>query len=52
MVTKNTRPALLESDVEPDPVAQFRRWYDEALRAGLVEPTAMTLATASRGGVP
>ena len=38
--------------MDPDPLAQFRRWYDEALRAGLIEPTAMTLATASRQGVP
>src|SRR5438552_6715959 len=52
MVKEGNARALLESDIDPDPLAQFRRWYDEALRAGLVEPTAMTLATASRGGVP
>jgi len=52
MVTKIIRSALLESDVDPNPLAQFRRWYDEALGAGLVEPTAMTLATANRKGVP
>src|SRR5439155_1561374 len=52
MVKESNARALLESDIDPNPLAQFRRWYDEALRAGLVEPTAMTLATASRGGVP
>ncbi len=36
---------LLETDVLPDPVRQFRRWLDEALAAQLPEPTAFTLAT-------
>lgn len=44
--------ALHENDVDPDPLVQFGRWFEEARHAGLVEPTAMTLATASRDGVP
>src|ERR1051326_9627425 len=52
MVSESNARTLLESDVDPDPLVQFRHWYDEALRAGLVEPTAMTLATASREGIP
>lgn len=44
--------SLSESDVEADAIAQFTRWLDEALRAELVEPTAMTLATATGAGVP
>ena len=43
---------LYESDLHPDPFSQFGRWFDEAQHAGLVEPNAMTLATASRDGMP
>jgi pyridoxamine 5'-phosphate oxidase len=35
-----------------DPIAQLQQWLDEAIEAGLPEPTAMTLATASPDGVP
>ncbi len=38
--------------LDPDPVVQFGRWFDEAVRAGLPEPNAMTLATASAEGRP
>ena len=47
-----TRAGLAESDVAPDPVEQLRRWFDEALAAGLHEPNAMTVATATRDGRP
>jgi pyridoxamine 5'-phosphate oxidase len=40
--------SLGPESVDPDPVAQFRRWYDEAVAAGVRQPDAMTLAT-SRG---
>ncbi|MEV4803000.1 pyridoxamine 5'-phosphate oxidase [Nonomuraea sp. NPDC049421] len=43
---------LLESDLAPDPVDQFTTWFQEALDAGLPEPNAMVLATASAGGRP
>jgi pyridoxamine 5'-phosphate oxidase len=36
----------------PDPIQQFREWFDAALAAGIREPTAMTLATATRDGHP
>lgn len=39
-------------DLDPDPLAQFRRWFGEAEEAGLEEPTAMLLSTASAEGVP
>ena len=32
-------------DLEPDPLAMFRRWFDEALAAGVHEPNAMVLST-------
>ncbi len=47
-----TRAGLSESDVDPEPVEQFRRWFDEALVAGLHEPNAMIVATASPDGLP
>ena len=39
-------------DLLPDPLAQFRRWLDEALAAGIAMPEAMTLATADASGRP
>ena len=42
---------LDERDVEADPLAQFARWFDQAVEAGVPEPEAMCLATA-RDGVP
>jgi pyridoxamine 5'-phosphate oxidase len=43
---------LSETGVEPDPLAQFGRWFDEAHAAGVYEPDAMVLATASAAGAP
>ena len=44
--------SLDESDLDPNPVEQFRRWFDEALAANLHEPNAMTLATSTPDGQP
>jgi pyridoxamine 5'-phosphate oxidase len=43
---------LRRADLGPDPLAQFRRWYDEAEAAGVRAPEAMALATATSGGAP
>lgn len=43
---------LSEEDVLPDPIAQFGHWFKEALDARLLEPNAMTLATATPEGRP
>jgi pyridoxamine 5'-phosphate oxidase len=43
---------LLESDVLPDPIEQFARWFGDATEAGIVDANAMTLATADPAGVP
>ncbi|HEU5169998.1 MAG TPA: pyridoxamine 5'-phosphate oxidase [Gemmatimonadales bacterium] len=43
---------LDERDVNPDPLRQFARWFDEAQRAEILEPNAMTLATATPEGAP
>jgi pyridoxamine 5'-phosphate oxidase len=40
-----TRAGLKESDTDPNPIQQFRRWFDEAFASNLHEPNAMTLAT-------
>lgn len=44
--------SLSETDVAPDPITQFKRWFDEALTAKLPEPNAMTLATVDATGQP
>ncbi|NTU83914.1 MAG: pyridoxamine 5'-phosphate oxidase [Chloroflexales bacterium] len=36
---------LDEGTVAPDPIAQFRAWFGEAVASGMREPNAMTLAT-------
>ncbi|HWD47907.1 MAG TPA: pyridoxamine 5'-phosphate oxidase [Actinomycetota bacterium] len=46
------REALAEADVDADPVVQFGRWFEQATQAGLLEPSAMTLATATPDGRP
>jgi pyridoxamine 5'-phosphate oxidase len=43
---------LTEDTAAADPIAQFRRWFDEALRAEALEVNAMTLATVSPDGEP
>jgi pyridoxamine 5'-phosphate oxidase len=44
---------LHRRDLLPDPVQQFRGWFEESVRsAGDREPNAMTLATADREGHP
>ncbi len=40
-----TQRTLLEADVQPNAVRQFRQWLDEAVAAQLPEPSALTLAT-------
>ena len=47
-----TNAGLSEADAHPDPIEQFRKWFDEALAANLHEPNAMTLATATPDGRP
>lgn len=44
--------ALTEHDISQDPFLFFGRWFEEAIKAAVAEPNAMTLATASASGVP
>jgi len=44
--------ALDDEHAAADPFDQFSRWWDEALRAEVLEPNAMTLASADADGRP
>ena len=46
------RSGLTESDLAPDPITMFRRWFDEAVAAGLHEPNAVVVATADADARP
>ena len=43
---------LVEGGAEPNPVAQFGRWFEAAVALGVPEPNAMTLATVGPDGRP
>jgi pyridoxamine 5'-phosphate oxidase len=43
---------LNESDVNQDPVIQFKKWFEEATHALVPEPNAMSLATVSSSNKP
>jgi pyridoxamine 5'-phosphate oxidase len=45
-------PPLLESSVAADPLEQFESWLTDARAEGMIEPTAMTLATVGADGRP
>jgi pyridoxamine 5'-phosphate oxidase len=44
--------ALDEAGIDRDPIRQFAAWYDAAVAAGVPEPEAMTLSTATPDGHP
>ncbi len=52
MRVEYSKGSLVESEVAADPIAQFRTWFDAAKAAEVVEPNAMTLATATPDGRP
>jgi len=43
---------LLESNIEDDPFVQFKNWFKIVLKANIIEPNAMSLATSTKEGVP
>ncbi len=49
---ESAQPVLDERTVDPDPIKQFGRWMEGVLSADMVEPTAVTLATADRAAHP
>lgn len=47
-----TKSSLTTSSVHPEPLTQFEKWFNEMLKSGFYEPSAMTLATSSSAGKP
>lgn len=47
----HTQGSLSPSNVDPDPLAQFRIWFTEA-SAKVSEPEIMTVSTATASGIP
>ncbi len=47
-----TQAGLLEGDVAAHPLKQLEIWLHQAQTAGVLEPNAMTLASATTDGVP
>ena len=47
-----TLGALDESDVSHNPIHQFTKWFEDALKYNVMEPNAMTLSTVSTLGQP
>jgi pyridoxamine 5'-phosphate oxidase len=43
---------LRRSDLSPDPIRQFELWFDDAVRAQVLEPSSMSLATVGPEGQP
>jgi pyridoxamine 5'-phosphate oxidase len=46
------RASLSESDTLADPIAQFAKWFNEAMKAQVNEPNAMSVATVGKNGRP
>ncbi|MDB5855677.1 MAG: pdxH [Herminiimonas sp.] len=44
--------SLSETDVCPHPIDQFKLWFEEAVKAAIPEPNAMSLATVGNDGRP
>jgi pyridoxamine 5'-phosphate oxidase len=52
-IRKNyTQKKLTEKKAETNPISQFGKWWKQALKSGIDEVNAMTLATASADGMP
>lgn len=43
---------LLEPNISKSPFLQFKSWFDKVLKAEVIEPNAMTIATATKNGIP
>lgn len=47
-----TKQDLSRKQVKEDPIEQFQVWMDEAMKSGVLEPTAMNVATVDANGRP
>ncbi len=43
---------LNRSDLSADPIDQFAKWFEQARKTKIAEPTAMVMATVNRAGQP
>ncbi len=43
---------LAEEELNPDPILQFQRWFEDAIAQDLPEPNGMSLATVDAAGQP
>jgi pyridoxamine 5'-phosphate oxidase len=46
------RNQLLESNIDKNPFVQFKLWFEEVAESDIIEPNAMTIATATKDGIP
>lgn len=47
-----SKESLDDSDVDASPMAQFQKWFEQAVSSEIPEPNAMTLATAGHNRQP
>ncbi|MEF1304847.1 pyridoxamine 5'-phosphate oxidase, partial [Vibrio owensii] len=47
-----SKGVLGRKDLKADPIDQFNLWLEQAVHAGLTDPTAMTVATVDENGMP
>ena len=50
--TDYSQAQLSTADTDPDPIVQFAKWFEEALRAEIAEPNAMGVSTVGESGRP
>ncbi len=47
-----TKGGIIDGDLPNNPIIFFKTWLDEALKSQVMEPNAMSLATAGKDGTP
>jgi pyridoxamine 5'-phosphate oxidase len=47
-----TRGKFDETIAKDNPLEQFREWFEEVLKTDFIEPNAMIVSTANKGGIP
>lgn len=50
--TEYSKRSLNKKEVDKNAITQFKKWFDEAIHAEVLEPTAVNLATVSSEGKP
>jgi len=50
--TEYSKKELRQQDVAPNPIDQFKLWFEEAIKSEVPEPNAMSLATVDSNGQP